>query len=190
MVSIFIAISLEYDLPLVIAPTLLKKVLKYRQKFKFKNDRLYYKTVKDGRSYDVPYIPNGERLGLIRKYHITLGHMATATLLPLMTVRYYWPDMAKDILHFSNTCSMCQLNSQDSSDRRPLQPHDPVGIPFLKWGIDFLQDLPENSEGYTNMFTAKCYATKLIVLVPTRSRSAKVAAQCIFENIVCKFGVP
>jgi hypothetical protein len=63
-------------------------------------------------------------------------------------------------------------------------------MPFLKFGIDFLQDLPETDEGYKNIFTAKCYATKMVILVPTRSRTAQVAARCIYENIVCKFGVP
>ena len=178
------------ELPLVIAPSMLRQISRHRKKFKFKNDRLYCRTKKNGREYDVPYIPSAERQTLLRKYHVTLGHMATATLLPLLTVRYYWLNMAKDILHFTNACSMCQLNSNDHLEYRPLQPHEPVGIPFLKWGIDFLQDLPGNSEGYTNIFTAKCYATKLVILVPTRTRSAKIAATCIFENIVCKFGVP
>jgi hypothetical protein len=30
----------------------------------------------------------------------------------------------------------------------------------------------------------------MVILVPTRSRTAQVPARCIYENIVCKFGVP
>jgi hypothetical protein len=172
------------ELPLVLAPNLLKKILKVSSKFVFKEDRLFYKCSKDHRLFEVPYIPYVERQELIKKYHVTLGHMATATLLPLMRVRYYWPNMEKDILNFSNNCSMCQLNSTEKVESRPLQPHDPVGMPFLKFGIDFLQDLPETDEGYKNIFTAKCYATKMVILVPTRSRTAQVAARCIYENIV------
>ncbi len=32
----------------------------------------------------------------------------------------------------------CQLHSPQESSRRPLHPHDPVGLPFLMWGIDYM----------------------------------------------------
>ncbi len=31
-----------------------------------------------------------------------------------------------------------------------VQPHDPVGLPFIKWGIDYEEDFKETPEGYCN----------------------------------------
>jgi hypothetical protein len=31
-----------------------------------------------------------------------------------------------------------------------VQPHDPVGLPFIKWGIDYVVDFKETPEGYCN----------------------------------------
>jgi hypothetical protein len=81
---------------------------------------------------------------------------------------------------------------------RPLQPHAPVGIPFIKWGIDWVQDLPPvdklgnlvKKDGYRNIFSARCYATKRVIYVATKNRDAKTTAECIFRHIVCKYGSP
>jgi hypothetical protein len=131
-----------------------------------------------------------DRDQLIHRYHHVLGHMQVNTLLPLMEVRYFWPFMERDIKNIQDSCPQCQLNgTAQITNHRPLQPHDPVGIPFLKWGIDFVQDLPEVN-GYSNIFTARCYATKRVIYVATKDRTAKTAAECIFKDIVCKYGSP
>ena len=177
-------------LPMVLPLAILKKIKLISKSFIFKNDRLFKKLVRSSQLYHVPYIPYVDREVLVKKYHTTLGHMQLNTLLPLMEVRYYWPSMDDDIRKFQLQCNQCQMNTSiDSIGKRPLQPHAPVGIPFLKWGIDYVQDLP-NVDGYCNIFSARCYATKRVIYCATRDRTAQTAARCIFENIVCKYGSP
>jgi len=111
--------------------------------------------------------------------------------LPLMEVRYYWPTMSRDITKFQSICPQCQLNENTQPiNLRPLQPHDPVGLPFMKWGIDYVVDLKETPEGYCNIFSARDYATKRVIYIPTKDATAKTAALCIFKEIVCKYGTP
>ena len=86
---------------------------------------------------------------------------------------------------------MCQLKrSEPDAPKRQLHPHAPVGLPFLKWGVDFLQDLPESSRGFRHIITAVDYATKLVVAKPIRNRDAASVAEFIFENLTCRFGAP
>ena len=56
--------------------------------------------------------------------------------------------------------------------------------------MNTLYHIPKTKNGFTNLFTARCYATKFIILVRTKDRTLNTAAKCIFENIVCRFGVP
>jgi hypothetical protein len=186
-------------LPLVLAPRIIRKIKLLARVFLFKNDRLYRKVLKNGQMYHVPYVPFVEREEVIRKYHWTLGHMQANTLLPLLEVRYYWPSLEADIKKFQSQCPQCQLNRGPNQFlRRPLQPHQPVGIPFMKWGIDWVQGLPPVDEhgvlvsknGYCNIFSARCYATKRVIYVATKNRDAKTTAECIFKHIVCKYGPP
>jgi len=156
-----------------------------------KDDRLHRKVRLNGVDYTVPYVPVLHRLDLIKKYHVVLGHMAANSLLPLLSARYYWPDMRRDLIQFGSTCELCQLQqSADDAPRRSLHPHEPIGLPFLKWGLDFLQDLPETSTGYKHAITAVDYATKYVIVKPVKRRDASSVAQFIYENITCRFGSP
>ena len=178
------------ELPMVLPLKMLNQIKRLSQPYIFKNDRLYRKLVRNQQMYHVPYVPYVDREAIIIKYHMILGHMQVNTLLPLLETRYYWPSLEKDIKKFQNACPQCQMN--DNSQQRclrPLQPHEPVGIPFMKWGIDYVQDLP-SVDGYCNIFSARCYATKRVIYIPTKDRSAKTAAECIFQGIVCKYGSP
>ena len=183
-------------LPMVLPMPMLKKIKSLSNSFIFKDDRLYRKVNRNQQLYHVPYVPFVERDAIISKYHSILGHMQVNTLLPLLEIRYYWPCLENDIKKFQNSCPQCQLNS--SSQAIDLRPHQPVGIPFMKWGIDFVQDLPPMDEygnlvsanGFGNIFSARCYATKRVIYVATKNRDAKTAAECIFREIVCKYGSP
>ena len=179
-------------LPMVLPFSTLQKIKTLSKSFLFKNDRLFKKIVRNGQLYHVPYVPYVDREALIGKYHTTLGHMQLNTLLPLMEIRYYWPSLSNDISKFQGVCPQCQLNgsvTELNNNNRPLQPHEPVGMPFAKWGIDYVQDLPQ-VDGFCNIFSARDYATKTVIYVATKDRTARTAAECIFRYIVCKYGSP
>lgn len=175
---------------MVLPRSMLNKIKLLAKSYIFKNDRLFKSVVRNGQTYHVPYIPFVDRSEVIKKYHTVLGHMQLNTMLPLLEVRYFWPTMEKDIKNYQDRCPQCQLHERTSEfTHRPLQPHEPVGLPFIKWGIDYVQDL-EPVNGFKNIFTARCYATKRVIFVATKDRTAKTTAECIFTHIVCKYGAP
>jgi hypothetical protein len=60
----------------------------------------------------------------------------------------------------------------------------------MKWGIDFIQDLPSTASGHCNIITCIDYATKLVVAKAVPDRTAATVARFVFENITCVYGPP
>jgi hypothetical protein len=63
-------------------------------------------------------------------------------------------------------------------------------LPFSKWGIDFIQDVPRTSDGFENIITAVDLATKFTIAKPVLNRGAATVANFIYEEICCRFGAP
>jgi hypothetical protein len=177
-------------IPMVLSPALLRTILQQKKSFTIKNDRLHRRVRKGNHSFTVPYLPVSQRQAILAKYHITLGHLSASSLVPLLQVRHYWPSMVKDVKSFIELCQPCQLHDSGTVPRHPLHPHEPVGLPFLKWGLDFIQDLPETQSGNKHIITAIDYATKYVVTKAVPDRTAATVATFIFEEIACVFGVP
>jgi hypothetical protein len=83
-----------------------------------------------------------------------------------------------------------QQTSTNSTTSVPLHPLPPAPLPFQRWHIDYLQDLPLTEEGYTNCITATDSATRWFIAIPTKDRLAKTSAKFIFDHIITNFGSP
>ncbi|KAH9251789.1 hypothetical protein BASA81_010362 [Batrachochytrium salamandrivorans] len=73
---------------------------------------------------------------------------STVRLIDLITRRFWWPDMKKDLKDYISRCPECQLNRSASRTHAPLpiRPVPPVALPFERWGIDFYGPMVENKE--------------------------------------------
>lgn len=177
-------------LPLVLSARCEQDVKRRSRFFTLKDGHLHRKLSRQGHFYEAPYVVPSTRQALLARYHVTLGHLAAASLMPLLEVRFWWPGMRMDIKSFIAHCIQCQLASRSPPARHPLHPHDPVGLPFTKWGVDFIQDLPPSASGKRQIITAIDYATKLPIAVAVASRDARTVATFIYEQITCRFGAP
>ena len=66
----------------------------------------------------------------------------------------------------------------------------PEPLPFTRWGLDFIQDLPETANGHRHILTAICHTTKFSLARAVRDRTAATVALFIYEEIICRFGSP
>ena len=87
-------------MPMVLSPRSIGMIKKQGKSFMFKNERLYKKIIRNGHLHHASYVPSEDLNNLIRQYHLTLGHIQTHTLLPLLEVRYFWPNISKDITDY------------------------------------------------------------------------------------------
>ena len=166
------------------------KMRQQKAKFDVKDGVLHRKLRLRGQSRSVPFLAPDRRWSIIDEYHATLGHLATATLFPVMQSRFWWPDMENWIRNFVRDCQRCQLHVLEDSSPAPLHPLQPHPLPFTRWGLDFVQDLPETANGNRHIVTAICHTTKFPLARAVPDRTSATVAKFIFEEITCRFGCP
>jgi hypothetical protein len=151
---------------------LLSKCKKELNRFELKDDR-FVRIGEDAKSL-VWYLPHDNRVEVIQHYHENLAHLKHSSVIDIIKDRYWWPDLNDDIKDVIARCLHCQLNASNSSveEPTPLTPLPPVPLPFERWGIDFVQDLPTTLSGNKHIITAIDYATRWVVAkaVPNREK--------------------
>jgi transposase InsO family protein len=193
----------EDDWPLIIADYLLsdnwmdnvpehilstcKKELKH---FRIKDDKLV-RILDDART-TVPYLRARDRKSNMRRFHEGLGHMKYDSIIDLIQRRYWWPKMKSEIKDYIARCSHCQLDQSNSGVAAPSipRPIQPVALPFERWGVDFIQNLPETKNGNRHIITAIDYATRWVVAKAVKSMDADTVAEFLYEEILMNYGAP
>jgi hypothetical protein len=168
------------------------KFLKEQEKhFELKAGKLYFKDSKRLRLY----VPKSERSYILKRYHEYLGHLATQSILPLISRHWFWPTLADDLKEYIKKCPVCQLNKglppgvKDNLSQ-PIRPIPPVALPFERWGLDFIQNLPETKAGNRHIITAIDYATRWPIAKAVPNMTKEAVIQFIYENIIINYGVP
>ena len=160
--------------------------------FILKDDKLYFDDDKQLKLY----IPStDERQTVLKRYHEYLGHLASKSILPLIDRHFYWPTLERDLKDFVASCPRCQLNkssprSISNSLKEPLKPVPPVALPFERWGLDFIQNLPTTKKGNKHIITAIDYATRWIVAKPVERMDTNTVIKFLYESILVNYGSP
>jgi transposase InsO family protein len=171
-------------------PKKYKKLLQRDLKFmSLRDGKLYRKVTYTNNVYWVPYVVKSLRQGQIKGLHETLGHLSTASVLDSLRTRGWWPGQRAELQIFSRSCDQCQLHTPYVNTSSPLTPIPPTGIPFYRWGIDFVQDLPLTENGNTNIIVAVDHATRFVVASAVSDRTSKTVAKFLF-TLMLQFGSP
>jgi len=110
--------------------------------------------VKDGRLIycDCIYVPDHPplRLRLLQDHHEppAIGHPGRAKTLELLTRKYHWPQMRKDVDRFVRNCHTCRRTK--ATRYAPYGTLRPLPVPAQPWqhiSVDFVTGLPP-SKGY------------------------------------------
>ncbi|XP_024021689.1 uncharacterized protein LOC112091692 [Morus notabilis] len=103
---------------------------------------------------------------------------------------YYWPNLKKDAAEYAKRCESCQRYTPTPR----LHSEDLTSIvspwPFAKWGIDLIGPLHKTLGGYKFAIVAIDYFTKWVEAEPLTTISEEKCTNFIWNNIVCRFGVP
>jgi len=141
------------------------------------------------------WIPKNEgiRTTLIAKQHERpqAGHGGTAKTTELISRRYYWPKIRKDIKRFIKNCDTCQ--------RITVVRHAPYGLlqsnqapdrPWKSIVMDFINDLPK-SERYNTILVVIDRLTKMSHFIPcSKDLDARQFANLFIKEIVRLHGRP
>ncbi|KAH9253870.1 hypothetical protein BASA81_008182 [Batrachochytrium salamandrivorans] len=165
---------------------LCKKELK---NFRFR-DNTFVRILNDGK-FTATYMPSNDRIQVMKHYHESLAHLKYGSIIDLITRRFWWPDMKKDLKDYISRCPECQLNRSASRTHAPLpiRPVPPVALPFERWGIDFYGPMMETKSGSKYLITCIDYATRWILAKPVREMTEAAVATFLYD-LMMTYGAP
>lgn len=130
---------------------------------------------------------------ILHDYHSTVlaGHPGSARMLANIRRFFHWPSMKKDVVNFVKNCSICEKSKITRHTRMPMAITSTAATPYEKIYIDFIGRIsPKSHNGNEYIFVCMCDLTKHAVAVATPAQTAEVAAHCLVEEVILKFGIP
>ena len=153
------------------------------------DDILYYiSNVNDNPTLRT-YIPYHIKRALIKQFHDDNGHLGIDKVFDSLRLKYYWPNMYKNLYDYVNNCVTCKTRSLKKI-KPPLQETDIPLYPFAKIGLDlsgpYLKSLAGNKYiiGFVDWYSGWCEA----FAVP--DKTADNVAHLLIDEIIPRFGTP
>ncbi|KAH9253861.1 hypothetical protein BASA81_008171 [Batrachochytrium salamandrivorans] len=136
-------------------------------------------------------MPSNDRVQVMKHYHESLAHLKYGSIIDLITRRFWWPDMKKDLKDYIARCPECQLNRSASRTHAPLpiRPVPPVALPFERWGIDFYGPMVETKSGSKYLITCIDYATRWVLAKPVKEMTEAAVATFLYD-LMMTYGAP
>lgn len=141
------------------------------------------------------YIPDYEplKVRLLQDHHDTpaAGHPGRAKTLELLSRKFYWPRMYRDVDRYVRNCHTCQRSR--TSRHAPYGILRPLPVPEGPWqdiSMDYVTGLPW-SNGFNAILVVMDRLTKQRHLIPTRdSCTTEDLAKLYVRNVAKLHGLP
>jgi hypothetical protein len=157
-------------------------------KYQIKHDMIYM----DKRIY----VPNSATIKtqiLSESHDCPLsGHVGVTKTTELVTRRFFWPGMHKEIKQYVTSCLPCQTNKH--SNQVPMGLLQPLPIPQKKWEVvtmDLITQLPKTRNGNDAIVVFVDKLTKHVHFAATTTTVTAVElAKIFYREVVRHHGIP
>lgn len=139
-------------------------------------------------------VPGTMRGKILQLVHCssTAAHMGQDRTYHRCRQSFWWDKMNDDVIQFVNACEMCGKNKHVTNpNRAPLQIMDIPLKAFEKLQIDFMGPYQASTaHPYRYTLQIQDILSRFLMLIPTEKDDSQTAAEVVFEDWVCRFGVP
>lgn len=135
-----------------------------------------------------PYLPEKFRKIAFDMIH-NISHPGIRTTRKLITNKFYWPSMNKQIGMWAKTCIKCQRSKVQRHTKSQLGTFQ-SGNRFEHIHVDLVGPLPTTADGYRYLVTIIDRKTGWPEAFPIQDIHAEKVAKVIYEGWIVRFGCP
>lgn len=122
----------------------------------------------------------------------TAGHVGTAKTIDLVTRRFYWKNLHRDVKEYVTSCVKCQMNKPSNQSQLGLL--NPIPTPEQRWHtvtLDLITSLPRTKAGNDCIvvFVDKCSKLSHYAATVTNISAPKLG-KLFTDNVVRLHGLP
>ena len=147
-----------------------------------KEGRLYKKGLESAHKL---VVDRSQRMYLMKASHDSLGHRGFFATKSLVSERFWWPEMERDISWYCKTCDICQARQKLLVKIPPIVTHTPSIFQVLH--ADTMNMSPK-SNGCGYIVHGRCGMTSWMEGRPLKLENGKAIANWLFEDIICRWG--
>ena len=135
-----------------------------------------------------PLVPPRFRRSVFQTLHF-LSHPGARPSIKLVSARFIWPSLKKDVREWCRTCHQCQASKVSRHVRAPVSLMPPAERRFGSLHLDIVGPLPV-SRDFRYLLTVVDRFTRWPEAFPLRDISARSCCEAFSHGWLARFGIP